>query len=85
MTDEQQKRLDVLFKMFKIHFTDDPEEGIYGKINQTKTDIINLINRVKIVEDRLNSRHLMKLMIAGGFVSVCVATIVAIIKNFILK
>jgi len=89
MTEKEKNKLDVFIEKFGVHFPDDPDKGIYGKLNEIKTEFlqanINLVNRVKIVEDRLNSRHLMKLMVAGGFVSVCTATVVAIIKNFILK
>ena len=89
MTEKEKSKLDVLFKMFKVHFPDDPDKGIYGKLNEIDKHFlettIKLNNRIEILESRMNNRHIMKLMVGSGIVSLCVALILVIFKKWILN
>ena len=86
---KEKSLLEVFIKKFYIHFPDDPTKGIYGKLVTMDKNVLeitsNLINRVEILESRMNNRHIMKLMVGSGIVSVCVGLTIAIFKNWILN
>ena len=89
MTEKEKDKLDVFIEKFNVHFPDDPEEGIYGKLNEIKTRFLEVtIDQGKDIiylKDRVKNRHAMKMMIGSGFISLCIALIIAIFKNWILK
>jgi len=88
MEQERREGFTEFKKKFAVHFPDDPEKGIYGKINEIKTCL--LLNkketdaRILAVETKVKSRQLLKKMVGTGFISLCVAIIVVLFKLYII-